>query len=204
MPDTFFELSLADRREALEFASSKSGRGVHLLDKDVWVVWALQTLFDSSMGERLVLKGGTSLSKAHNVIDRFSEDVDLTYDIRALVPELGSETSWEPSSRNQAKRISKKVEQLLPQWIDGQVMPVLSRALEGLAVPAELRREDDDVFVEYKPLATNTGYMPPRVKLEFWERSTGEPCEPRSVSCDAQNHLPQVIFPSCGASRGCS
>jgi predicted nucleotidyltransferase component of viral defense system len=55
------------------------------LFQDVWVVWYLQARFAAPFGEHLVFNGGTSLSKAYDVIERFSEDVDLTYDIRALV-----------------------------------------------------------------------------------------------------------------------
>jgi len=47
---------------------------VHLLEKDVWVVWALNVLFSVRFAEQLVFKGGTSLSKAYHVIRRFSED----------------------------------------------------------------------------------------------------------------------------------
>ena len=46
----------------------------HLLEKDVWVVWTLGALFDSPLAADLTFKGGTSLSKAYKVINRFSED----------------------------------------------------------------------------------------------------------------------------------
>ena len=88
MAEQYLKLGPGDRREVLEFAASESGRPAYLLEKDIWVVWALRTLFDSPMGAPLVFNGGTSLSKAYGAIRRFSEDVDLTYGIRALVPEL--------------------------------------------------------------------------------------------------------------------
>lgn len=86
--DAFLRLPMQDRREALSVAADQSGRPAHLLEKDVWVVWALAALYESAIGEHLVLKGGTSLSKAYRVIRRFSEDVDLTYGIRAIAPDL--------------------------------------------------------------------------------------------------------------------
>ena len=88
MPDSYFQLSRQNQASALAAGSDFSGRAPHLLEKDIWVVWALATLFRSDLGAHLVFKGGTALSKAHKVITRFSEDVDLTYDIRALAPEL--------------------------------------------------------------------------------------------------------------------
>src|SRR5208282_5257791 len=86
--DAFLRLPMQDRREALSVAADRSGRPAHLLEKDVWVVWALAVLYGSPHGEHLVFKGGTSLSKAYRVIRRFSEDVDLTYDIRVIAPDL--------------------------------------------------------------------------------------------------------------------
>ena len=74
MAETFLDLSPADRLEALGVAATTSGRPLHLLEKDVWVVWALAALFESRFASRLVFKGGTSLSKAYQAIRRFSED----------------------------------------------------------------------------------------------------------------------------------
>ena len=90
MADGFLALSPADRRDALEVAAARSGRAVHLLEKDVWVVWTLSVLFESDFADDLVFKGGTSLSKAYQAIGRFSEDVDLTYDIRVIAPDPGT------------------------------------------------------------------------------------------------------------------
>lgn len=100
MADAFLHLPAEDRREALVVAADRSGRPVHLLEKDVWVVWALAALYGSPLGEHLVFKGGTSLSKAYGVIRRFSEDVDLTYDIRTLAPDMvdGARSTGEPAS----------------------------------------------------------------------------------------------------------
>ncbi len=67
MADPFLHLPIEDRREALGVAADRSGRPAHLLEKDVWVVWALAILYGSALGEHLVFKGGTSLSKAYQV-----------------------------------------------------------------------------------------------------------------------------------------
>jgi predicted nucleotidyltransferase component of viral defense system len=50
-----------------------------MVEKDFWVCWLLGLLFaDSDLAPHLVFKGGTSLSKVYGVIDRFSEDIDLS------------------------------------------------------------------------------------------------------------------------------
>jgi predicted nucleotidyltransferase component of viral defense system len=108
MPDSYFQLSVKNQASAIDAASEASGRAPHLLEKDIWVVWALASLFQSELGAHLVFKGGTALSKAHKVITRFSEDVDLTYDIRTLAPELVRSAPGGidaiPPSRSQEKK----------------------------------------------------------------------------------------------------
>ena len=84
----FFQLSVTERREALDTAADASGLLPHLLEKDIWIVWSLRHVFAGPYANHLVFKGGTSLSKAYGIIRRFSEDVDLTYDIRAIARDL--------------------------------------------------------------------------------------------------------------------
>ena len=93
MAEHYLDFGTDVRREALEFAASESGRPAYLLEKDIWVVWTLRTLFAAPVGDSLVSKGGTSLSKAYGVIRRFSEDVDLTYGVRDIAPDLIGDSS---------------------------------------------------------------------------------------------------------------
>ena len=83
-------LSVDDRRYALRVAQERGGHRAFLLEKDIWVVATLGILFEAPFAEHLTFKGGTSLSKVWRVIRRFSEDVDITYDIRAFAPDLVS------------------------------------------------------------------------------------------------------------------
>ncbi len=115
MAEAFLSLPHRDQLEALGVAATASGRPLHLLEKDIWVVWALAVLFDSPFADHLVFKGGTSLSKAYKAIRRFSEDVDVTYDIRALVPDLvGTAPDALPVSRSQEHRWTRTIRDRLP------------------------------------------------------------------------------------------
>ena len=195
MPD-FFELPREDQREALLVAAERSGRPLHLLEKDVWVVWALRHLFAGPHAQHLVFKGGTSLSKAYGVIRRFSEDVDLTYDIRAIAPDLieKAEAPW-PTSRSQEKKWSKAIRQRLADLVGRSLAPDLAAAFAAQGLSAKVRAEGEQVFIDYEALGQGTGYVRPSVLLEFGARSTGEPNEQRPVLCDAAPHLPDVSFP---------
>jgi antitoxin component of MazEF toxin-antitoxin module len=59
--ESWFALSAEDQKEALAVAAAESGSPAFLLEKDIWVVWALQSL---------TFKGGTLLFKvgAHNPV----------------------------------------------------------------------------------------------------------------------------------------
>lgn len=197
MAEAFFRLSHGDRLDALGVAADRLGRPAHLLEKDVWVVWAIQQLFGSSIGANLVFKGGTSLSKAYHVIDRFSEDVDLTLDIRALIPDLleGRDDAI-PISPSEERRWSKRVRQALPEWVAGTILPILLHALEREQIEARLRIDGDKLFIDYPSLAQGTGYVSPSVMLEFGARSTGEPASPRNIVCDAAAVIEGVEFPT--------
>ena len=105
MAEAWFAVSAADQAEALEVAAGRSGRPAHLLEKDIWVVLALGVIYGSPLENSLTFKGGTSLSKVYKVIDRFSEDIDLTYDIRHLVPDLLRAGDPIPVSSSQEKKI---------------------------------------------------------------------------------------------------
>ena len=197
MVDAFLHLPAEDRREALGVAADRSGRPAHLLEKDVWVVWALATLYGSPLGEHLVFKGGTSLSKAYGVIRRFSEDVDLTYDIRALAPDLvGGDGEALPKTRSEEKRWSSEVRKRLPEWVTGTVQPIIAEALATQALSAVIRVEADGLFLDYEATAAGSGYVAPSVMLEFGARSTGEPASLRDVTCDAAGSVEGVEFPT--------
>lgn len=198
MPETYFSLSTADQAELLDTAASRSGRPAHLLEKDVWVVWTLSCLFSSPLADRLTFKGGTSLSKAYNVIDRFSEDIDLTCDIRRLLPEMATEPEGIPPTSSQAAKWTKAVRSRLPQWIENSVIPILQAALADSDMEATLEitgKDSDSVLVKYPPLRQGTGYVAPHIRLEFGARSTGEPCEVLPVACDLAPLIPEIVFP---------
>lgn len=199
MPEAFLKLSRDDQREVLELAREKTDRPTHLLEKDVWVVWTLAALFDSPTSADLTFKGGTSLSKAYKVIDRFSEDIDLTYDIRKLIGDLLNDDRALPSSRSQANKWTKAVRERLPDWIATQVQPVIEAALAREKVDAKLEiggKDNDKLFLHYPALKQGTGYVPPIVALEFGGRATGEPHQVLPVTCDMDGHVPGVSFPT--------
>ena len=170
MPETWFALSHEDQAEALEIAAASTGRPPHLLEKDNWVVWILSAIYQSKLADKLTFKGGTSLSKAYKIIDRFSEDIDLTYDIREIAPDLLQNGNPIPTSSSQAKKIADGVRDRLPDWIKNTVQPILATAIEREGIQATLSlagKENEKliIFPTAQPLVM-------RAERTFWEKAT--------------------------------
>jgi hypothetical protein len=199
MSESWFSLSRVDQAEALEYAAARTGRPVHLLEKDIWVVWALSAIYESSLASKLTFKGGTSLSKVYRIIDRFSEDVDLTYDIRELAADLLQQGNPIPASASQEKKISSAVRHRLPIWIETTIRPVIEAALAKAGLEATLTlisKERDKLILAYPVVKTGTGYSSPTIQLEFGARATGEPNHVQPVTCDIAPEIAGVIFPT--------
>ena len=56
--------------------------------------------------------------------------------------------------------------------------------------------EDDCIYVVYEPLSSGSEFVKPEVKVEFGARSTGEPRSEFPITCDAAEHLPDLVFPT--------
>ncbi len=179
--------------------SQALGRGsAQLLEKDVWVVATLGLLFEAPFAEHLTFKGGTSLSKVWRAIRRFSEDVDVTYDIRALAPDLVSGAGEEalPPTRSQEKRWTRAIRARLIEWVRDEAAPFMAKGLARAGFVAGVSADGDKLLVSYEPMFDETGFVRPEVRVEFGARSTGEPRVTRPVTCDAAAHLPEIVFPA--------
>ena len=104
----FLELPSDERRVYIEQAAARRNVQPVILEKDFWVCWIRAVLFESRFGDVLVFKGGTSLSKVFGVIDRFSEDIDLSLARRGFALSTIS-ISW-PS------RVSKRIKRSLEKF----------------------------------------------------------------------------------------
>ncbi len=193
----FQNLSPDDRRDALEVAERNSSHKAHLLEKDVWVVATLGVLFDAPFAGNLIFKGGTSLSKVWRAIRRFSEDLDITYDIRAFAPDLVSGAGDEalPPTRSQEKRWTRAIRGRLAEWVRDEACPIVEEGLSDAGFVARCGVEAERLYVAYEPLLETSGFVAPEVIVEFGARSTGEPHANRPVVCDAAAYLPGLAFP---------
>ena len=124
MAEAFLSLAARDRKDILESAAAQLGRPAFILEKDIWLCWVLQTLFSIPCHHPMVFKGGTSLSKVYGIIDRFSEDVDITLDYKTLRLRLRS-------LRSGRQQVTHQAFQPMPQILCRRLSPGRRRARPG-------------------------------------------------------------------------
>ena len=145
------------------------------------------------------MDGGTSkcAAKDWHAIGRFSEDIDITYDIRAFAPELVANAGNEalPPTRSQAKRWTKSIRTRLAEWVRDRAGLVVQERLERAGFGARISAVEDKLYTGYESLFEESNFVRPKVMVEFGARSTGEPHGVFPVTCDAAAYLPDLIFP---------
>lgn len=93
--NTFISRSVRERLELINQTAAKMDMAPAAIEKDFWVCWMLQRLFQSPLRDSIIFKGGTSLSKVYGFIKRFSEDIDLILNWN----DFCKETEWNPGER---------------------------------------------------------------------------------------------------------
>ena len=94
-------------RQAIQFTADEKKMPAIYIEKDYWVTYALFKVFNSDVGTDTIFKGGTALAKCYNLIERFSEDIDLVV--------LRRETESDNKLKAKLKAISTVVETILPE-----------------------------------------------------------------------------------------
>jgi hypothetical protein len=199
VPEHILDLSAEAFGQAIQFAAQSTGRPAYLFEKDFWVVWTLAALFDSPEGKHMTFKGGTSLSKVYRAIDRFSEDVDVTYDIRQLIPDITQGNELPPNA-SQQKKWTEAVRARLPGLLTGTIQPLLEAAIARDGLIGRLKVEGspdqaDSLLIMYPKTFAGPDYISPWIRLEFGARATGEPNDWHRVTCDMVDPIQDFAFP---------
>ena len=83
--NSYFSPSASQQRTLITQTAVRLGLPEQAVEKDLWVSIILQLVFTLPFSDKLVFKGGTSLSKSFGLIERFSEDIDLVVDRSFLI-----------------------------------------------------------------------------------------------------------------------
>ncbi|MEL6304945.1 MAG: nucleotidyl transferase AbiEii/AbiGii toxin family protein [Bacteroidota bacterium] len=171
----FATLDPEQRLNVFTQTAARTGLPAFAIEKDWWVTQLLRIVFDLPDAEVFVFKGGTSLSKGYDLIQRFSEDIDLAVD-RAFFDRAGelSKGQLRRLRKASAKFISSKFLDDVKASIEKQGLPISSIGVEHYE---SSQADPIRVYITYEPLTQKSDYLPPRILLEISCRSLREPCE---------------------------
>lgn len=133
MSESFFTLNPKDQRDILQTISVENGLDAGILEKDIWICWILRELFSIPNHHPMAFKGGTSLSKIYGLIDRFSEDIDITLDYREFRDPVDPEKSG--TSKSQIKKLGDRLKVRVCEYTNETVLPALNVAARSLISP---------------------------------------------------------------------
>jgi hypothetical protein len=164
------------------------------IEKDAWVTLMLRMVFNSDLAEHFIFKGGTSLSKAFNLIRRFSEDIDLGIDRKHLGFE-GELTKGEIRKLRRACHIfvSKHLTTTLQSQLNNYgIDPDL---YEIIVENTKISDQDPETIeVNYQSVFDQLSYLPQRVLIEVSARSLIEPHQAVRITSMIDEHYPETDF----------
>lgn len=199
MNNSIVTLNESDRALVISQAAQRVQLPPNVVEKDWWVTAVLRAVLGTSCSEYVSFKGGTSLSKAWGIIERFSEDVDVS-----LSPSF---FGIEPTTRSQRLRLRKECRKFLigklsseiserlsdMGALDFEVTPVLMVNTREGEVEIDGDKDPTVLLIKYKSVLNNTlQYVQPMVKLEISCLSMSEPTEERKLSSIVARQFPQI------------
>ncbi len=194
MTQRFVDLPGDDQAEILNTLSSEFGRAPDVLEKDIRLCQVLTALFGMPDIPSMAFRGGTSLSKVYNAIERFSEDIDVTINHEELLPETQSIGEL---SNKKREALLAELHGFVVELLREKVLPALDALLcdDG---KCEFDREDDMTIVfSYDSClkAAPAPYIKRNIRLEFGGRNATEPGEMKLVRPYIADRLPNLLFP---------
>ena len=189
---SFHALPITEKATILQEVSNKQGLAPFAVEKDWWVVQTLSIIFEMKIGEHLVFKGGTSLSKAWNLIDRFSEDVDLAIDRQFL----GFEGEL---NKKQITALRKAANSYISETFFIELQEeFIKKGFEKLKweIIKTTDSDQDPVIINlyYPNIIKTPGYIQPRVQIEIGCRSLREPFSQQKIASLVDIQFPNTVF----------
>src|SRR5579871_2638880 len=128
--DTIATASALDRRDLFQETANWRGLSPLVIEKDFWVCWTLKQMFAlPSLGPNLIFKGGTSLSKVFRLIERFSEDIDLSLR-RDYLGFSGENDPEQAASKNQQRNRVLALREKCRLVVQNEVKEALTAAFQ--------------------------------------------------------------------------
>jgi len=185
--------------------AEQSGINQAAIEKDWWVTITLKALFQSECRDSLTFKGGTSLSKGFNIIERFSEDIDLSIS--------HSFFGIDRTTKNQREKLRKMARAYIHNTLSAQLdynlkkMGITGYSIENVThiqgkngewCPIDSDKDPTIILLHYPSIVEETiEYVPPRVKIEISSLSMDEPTALHNIHSLIENSFESEDIDAC-------
>jgi hypothetical protein len=190
-----------DRRGLFLTAATRMGTAVQNVEKDFWVCWTLDAMFNglAAGGPRLLFKGGTSLSKAFGLISRFSEDIDITV-FREDLGQPIEAAQLDGLSGKQRRLRLEEIRQACEAYIMGAFQTQITDIAKGALPEGKFKVEPDPDDADHQTLlfwypavtAAPGDYIRAAVKIEAGAKSALDPHVQTSVRPFVSEDVPDL------------
>ena len=188
----WLELPNTTKLNAYQETGAKVGLSAIAVEKDWWVVHTLALIFSMDCADSLIFKGGTSLSKGWNLIQRFSEDIDLALDKRYL----GFEGDLSLSQIRKLRR--KSYEFITTKFVVELQKKFFEIGLKEVNIKyREVKNHDQDpliIEIYYPKLTETDTYLKPGLLVEISSRSLKEPFTEKTFNSLIAENYPTFSF----------
>ena len=192
----WLKLSKKTRIEILNKASNQSELPAVAIEKDWWVTTALKACFELEYASHLVFKGGTSLSKGWNLIERFSEDIDLAIDRGYF------DFNEDTINNSQIKTLRKKSCEFISETFLRDLTDkfaewgIIDECKLFPQVDKNTDRDPQTIEIQYDSVLSTTenSYIKTRVLIEISSRSLTEPSQKQPINDILSDQFPTSAF----------
>jgi hypothetical protein len=193
--NSFTNLQDVERIKFIDGLTLTSNLSTIAIEKDWWVTAVLRALFALPYAQHLSFKGGTSLSKCYNLIQRFSEDVDIAINREYF-------GFIDPLSKTQ---ISDRLRRASCSFVRDKLQFDTANSLENQGINADLfsvkvnitpisTTDPEIIEIQYKSLFLESNYLKPIVKIEVSGRSMKEPLQTIALQSLIDAEFPDASF----------
>lgn len=192
----WINLSLEEKMASVQATAASRNIDERAVEKDWWVTAVLKALYNTECAAWLNFKGGTSLSKGWSLIDRFSEDADLSIG-REFFQKVRNLHFAKAENNTQRKNLRKASRDYIHDYLSVYLREELEKLqIKGFTIRNHTHEETIEglkpishdwdptvIYVDYESIFTPyDGDIQPRVKIEISCQSMDEPFEIREIS----------------------
>ena len=178
-----------ERRELFSETANKIKTTNAIVEKDFWVVWALDKIFSyPELKNKLMFKGGTSLSKIYGLIERFSEDIDLILNWNLLT----NEDPFGERSNNKQDSFNKALNEKAREYIENKLLPLLRDMFSPQCDCSMAENKELAIKIQYPALFSDTALLP-HVLLEIGPLAEWSPSGEFEIRSFAAQEFPHLF-----------